>query len=76
MSVKGILEISETSPKKDEKGEFTKLLGDIVASIHKRNQCGWFKSGRLKSSHFEFGHFKFDQTRKETLERSFPPVPV
>ena len=36
MSVRGILDASETGPKNNEKVEVTKLLGDIVASIHKR----------------------------------------
>ena len=43
MSVKGILNTSEISPKNDKKGEFTKLLGDIVASIHKRADTYFWK---------------------------------
>jgi hypothetical protein len=41
--LEGISEISETGPKNDEKGEFTILLGDILASIHKRADSYFWK---------------------------------
>jgi hypothetical protein len=43
MSVKGITEIPGNGPNNDKKGEFKKLLGDIVASIHDRAESYFWK---------------------------------